>query len=85
MEVSEEGIRINRRFFEALDEIKERGIIRGMQTFTNEYNINRWNLITVRKEPEKRVLKPEWMHYIVKGYGVSADWLLTGRGNMFKP
>lgn len=83
MNISKEGIAITKRFFEAIDILKAQKKIRGLQTLTREYNINRWNLITVKKEPEIRVLKPEWIVYLVRDYGVSANWILLGTGSMF--
>ncbi len=84
MKISQQGIDINRRFFEALATLAQMKVIRGLQTFTREYGINRWNLITARNKPDISVIKQEWLSYLVLGYGVSADWLLTGRGEMFK-
>lgn len=84
MRISQEGININRRFFEALQMLIEMKVIRGVQTFTTEYGINRRNLLTVRKKPDVSVIKQEWLYYLVNGYGVSAEWLITGRGPMFK-
>lgn len=84
MKISQTGIDINKRFFEALQMLKEMRVIRGLQTFTREYGINRWNLITAREKPDISVIKQEWLSYLVTGYGVSADWLLTGHGTMFK-
>lgn len=83
MNISKEGIAITKRFFEAIDILKAQKKIRGLQTLTREYNINRWNLITVKKEPEIRVLKPEWIVYLVRDYGISANWILLGTGSMF--
>ena len=84
MKISQEGIDITDRFFKALDVLKERKEIRGLQTFTREYEINRWNLNTVKKNPSSSVLKPEWIAYLVRDFGVSSDWVLLGKGNMFK-
>lgn len=80
---SQDGIDITRRFFKAIEELKARKEIRGLGTFTNRYNINRWNLITVRDNPENSTLKPEYIAYLVDGYGVSAEWLLLGKGGIF--
>lgn len=81
---SPDGIEIIGRFFEAIDELKRRKTIRGLCTFTNRYNINRWNLIKVRDNPGSSTLKPEYISYLVEGYGVSAEWILLGKGNMLK-
>ena len=81
---SHDGIQITRRFFKAIEELKARKEIRGLGTFTNRYNINRWNLITVRDNPENSNLKPEYISYLIEGYNISAEWILLGRGTMFK-
>lgn len=81
---SKDGIDITNRFFKAIEELKARKEIRGLGTFTNRYNINRWNLITVRDNPENSTLKPEYISYLIDGYDISAEWLLLGKGAMFK-
>lgn len=82
--ISQDGMDITRRFFEAINVLRERKEIRGLGTFTNRYNINRWNLATVRDNPQVSMLKPEYIAYLVEGYNVSAEWLLLGKGKMFK-
>lgn len=84
MNISNDGIEVTKRFFEAIDMLKEQKVIRGLQTFTNAYGINRWNMNTVKWNPEKSVLKPEWIVYLVRDYSISAEWLLLGKGGMFK-
>lgn len=73
---------IIRRFFQALQYLKEQKIIRGKQTFTRKFGINRWNMNTVEKEPSRDMFQTAWLTYIVTEYGVSAEWLLTGRGSI---
>lgn len=68
------------RFFKALDLLKSRRQIRGLNTFTTKYNINRWNLISLRKNPNSGTFEPSWMTFLVKDYNISAHWLLTGDG-----
>lgn len=72
---------IKERFFQALDYLKERRIIRGTMVFCNKFCIDRRNLHRV-KTHDNGTIKPCWLTWIVLEYGVSANWLLTGRGNI---
>lgn len=73
---------IVQRFFEALYYLKAQKTIRGKQTFTRRYGINRWNLNTLEKDPERDMFQPAWLTYLVRDYGISATWLLTGAGDI---
>lgn len=70
------------RFFQALYYLKAQHIIRGKQTFTSKFGINRWNMNTLEKEMSRDIFQPAWMAYLVEEYNISAEWLLTGRGDM---
>lgn len=83
MKISADGVDITKRFFEAINELVKRGKMRGLQTFTRRYGINYWNMTTLKNAPASHVLKPEWLYYIVRDYGVSPEWLLTGFGHVF--
>ena len=39
---------------------------------------------TVKYNPEKSVLKPEWIVYISRDFGISSDWIILGKGPIFK-
>lgn len=82
MIISEDGVMITKRFFEAIELLKRQKTIRGLGTFTRNRGVNKWNLITVRKQPECSVLKPELLAWLVLDYGISAEWLLTGKGEI---
>lgn len=71
------------RFFEALERLKTDRVIRGKQTFTNEFQINRWNLNTLAKDYTRDIFQPAWLTYLVEKYGVSPMWLLTGKGEFY--
>lgn len=82
MKISKEGIAITNRFFEAIEYLCSKKTIRGLQTFTRAHNMNYWNTCTVRNQPDKSVLKPEWLAWLVQDYSISAVWLLTGKGEI---
>ena len=77
---TEESQAVVRRFFQALYLLKDKKIIRGKQTFTRKYEINRWNFNTLEKQPERDMFLAAWLTYLVRDWGVSARWLLTGEG-----
>lgn len=74
---------IVQRFFEALENLKAMRVIRGIQTFTREHEINSRNLYLLRMDMSRDLFKLEWLTILVEEYGISAEWLLTGRGAMF--
>lgn len=80
MKISEDGIEITKRFFDAIEYLHSKKEIRGLHTFTSAHGINYWNLCTVKNQPERSVLKPEWLAWLATDYGVSPRWLLTGIG-----
>ena len=82
--ISKEGIEITNRFFEAIEILKSQNKIKGLHTFTTKFNINRRNLQDVRKNPDVKILKPDIISYLVTEYDVSAEWILTGRGEPLK-
>lgn len=67
---TEDSQKVVRRFFEALYRLKDDGKIRGKQTFTREFDINRWNLNKLEKNLASDIFQPAWLTYIVKEYKV---------------
>lgn len=84
IKISQEGVAITKRFFLAIDTLQMQRKIRGLRTITEQYGLNYWNMTTLRQEPERRVLKAECLSFMVRDYGISAEWLLCGTGTMFK-
>jgi hypothetical protein len=80
---TEDSQKVIMRFFEALRRLKEDRKIRGKQTFTREHGINRWNMNSLEKDSSRDIFQPAWLTYLVEDYGVSAKWLLTGRGEFY--
>jgi len=82
---TDETVSLVARFFEALRLLKERRVIRGFKTFCDRYGINRRNFATCESHPGTGMFKLSWLTYLVRDYGVSADWLLVGRGVALPP
>ena len=66
------------RFYSALDAIIAMKKIRGVNTYCRLNNIDRRNFIAQRKDLERGWFQLSWLYPMVKDYGVSAKWLLTG-------
>lgn len=73
---------ITTRFFDALDYLIENKVIRGKKTFARRYDIDRRNLEKLKQDPSRHIFQPSWLTHLVVDYGISADWLLTGRGSI---
>lgn len=82
--MSNVSVVIVNRFFFALRLLIQTKKIRGVQTFTNAYGIDRRNFLYVEKNPSSKQFEVEWLCYICRDYNVSADWLLLGKGEMIK-
>lgn len=74
---------IMERFYIALDAIIESKKIRGVNTYCRLYEIDRRNFIAQRKDLDRGWFQVSWLQPMVREYGVSARWLLTGFGRMF--
>ena len=83
MNVSETGLLINKRFFHTIEVLKQMHILGGPHGFARKYGINVGNIYTIKKEPDKHFVNAEWLSFLVTDFDVSAEYLLTGKGNMF--
>ena len=78
-----ESVAIINRFFEALSMLVANKTIRGISNFTDKHDISRWTLNNVRKNPKSDMFQLVWISYLVTDYGVSLEWVMTGKGGMF--
>lgn len=70
---------ITDRWFQALDDlVATRRTSRAR--VCRELGVDRRNFYQQAADHSRRILRVEWLSYLVLNYGVSADWLLTGRG-----
>ena len=81
--ISDKDRAITDRFFIAIDILKRRRTIRGLQTFTREHGWNYGNFCNLKNNRGIRSMKPEYLACLADDYGVSCEWLLLGRGEMF--
>jgi hypothetical protein len=80
---SSDSQKIVERFFEVIYDLKARRVIRGKQTFTRAYGIDRWNFNKVEADKSRDIFQISWLAYLVNDFGVSSEWLMTGRGDMY--
>lgn len=75
---------IMQRFYDALDAIIAMKKIRGVNTYCRLNEIDRRNFLAQKKDLDRGWFQVSWLQPMVRGYGVSARWLLTGFGKMFE-
>ena len=74
---------ITRRFFEALRVLISQRKLRGINTFTTRYGINRRNFTELERDPSREMFKTDWLAILVRDFNVNPFWLLCGSGDMF--
>ena len=72
------------RFFDAVNAMKESGKIRGKKTICDELGVDRRNYYHLEQDHSRAIFQVSWLSHLVIKYHISADWLLTGRGEMLK-
>lgn len=88
--VSKQTQDAQKRFFEAIDRLVDYGKLAGLQTFCDENGFHRAKYSNLRsgiRTPghvsKYKLVDVDALICLVSKYGVRADWLLTGRGEMF--
>lgn len=80
----DETIAVMERFFKALDAVIDAKIIRGIHTYCNDFGVDRRHLYAQRKDLGKGFFEIYWILPLIQHYGISSNWLLFGKGEMFK-
>lgn len=87
---------IQYRFFQAFQVLMNQGKIETLKSFTIKYELHEAKYVTLRrvfKNPARERQPGEKMYllidmdapgYLVRDYGVSGDWMFTGKGPMFR-
>lgn len=83
MSVSNQGVEITNRFFQAIDILKVQKRIKSVRQITEMYNLNYGNFYSIRKNPETFILKPELIARLSLDFGISIEWIMLGKGSIF--
>lgn len=75
----EDAKSVTDRWFEVLDDLVATGRTTRSKV-CRELKTDRRNFYQQAADHSRRILRVEWLTYLVLEHGVSADWLLTGRG-----
>lgn len=80
---TKESIAVIVRFFAAIDAIIAENKIRGLNTYSNMYKIPRRAMQEQQRNIGSGRFQVSWIIPLVTDFGISAEWLLTGRGKMY--
>ena len=81
---SDETLSIISRFFEMVDILIVNKSIRGIQTYCNLYDIEKRHFYAQKKDHGRGYFEISWTLPLIKDFKVSSNWLLFGKGKMFK-
>lgn len=87
-------LELNRRFFVAVESLVQRGVIHSLSSFVCDCGLHAPRYLEMRSafgpgadgsRPSRYVsIELEALCALVAKYNISADWLLVGRGVMYK-
>jgi len=80
----EESVAVMERFFAAVDALIENKTIRGLQTYCRLHDIDKRHFYAQKTDPGRGYFEVAWLLPMIRDYKVSAEWLLFGKGQMFK-
>lgn len=79
---TEKALEVMARFYSALDRLVAFGVLRSSYDFCQRYGISLPNFQAQRRHPTRSQFKVDWLSLLVEDFGISALWLLTGRGEI---
>lgn len=81
----QETLDVQRRFFEALHRLAdEKRIPGGLCGYCTAYGLDRRHMYTQELDLNRGYFEVAWIIPLIKYYRVSSNWLLLGKGNMFR-
>ncbi|MCQ2299675.1 MAG: helix-turn-helix domain containing protein [Bacteroidales bacterium] len=81
----QETLDVMDRFFQAVEALIERGDIRGIQTYCRLHDIDKRHFYAQRDDLGRGLFEIAWLLPLVSDHGVSMNWLMFGKGAMFRP
>ena len=76
------SVSIVQRFYQAWDYLYAAKRIESKRDFCETYALDRRNFDRLRNEPQ-RLFQVHILSILVCDFGISAEWILTGKGSMF--
>lgn len=76
-------ISIMERFFLAFQSSLDNKLIKNISVFCADNRIDKRHFYTQRKDLGRGFFEVGWLVPLVRDCGVSANWLLTGKGTMY--
>ena len=83
-EIPQISIDICGRFFEAVEILRQKKLIRGTGTLARQWGTSLFSMKWAKNHPHEKRIKVEYLYYISRDYNVSLDWLFFGKGDIFK-
>lgn len=74
---------IMQRFFHAMEICKANGLLKSYASYFSECGIVKANFYLQRKDLHRGFFEVGWLVPLIRDCGVSAYWLMTGKGTMF--
>lgn len=71
------------RFFQVIEVCRENKLIKSYLEYCKENNIDKAHFYTQRKDLNRGFFEVGWLVPLIDKCGVSALWLMTGKGMMF--
>ena len=81
---SDNTLAIMERFFTAFDIAVQNRLIKSIGHYCRDKSIAPPHFYTQRKDRNRGYFEVGWLVPLVRDCGISATWLLTGRGMMFQ-
>lgn len=89
--ISEDSKAIQNRCLDVLRKCIDDKKVEGLAVFCREHKLNRSKYVdlyaSIRnplRDPKYKLIDIELIAYLVKDFGVSPEWLLFGKGEVFK-